>query len=224
MRVGQGGTGPGPHTPDGSAVELYEVTQARGEDELIHAAIEPHSSILELGCGTGRITRPLLALGHHVVAVDESAEMIVRVTGTETIRATIGDLRLGRTFDVVLMMSFLINVADDAERLRLLRTCAEHVRPGGSVLLQQEVPGTRHAPAVMEREHSKMVISDVEDLPDGAQAATLTHTIDGRTWSQRIITKNLSEDTLSTQLTEAGLHRTGYLTSDKMWLRAQPTG
>lgn len=222
MRVGQGGTGPGPHTPDGSAVELYEVTQAHGEDELIDAAIDPHSSILELGCGTGRITRPLLARGHHVVAVDESADMIARVTETETIRATIGDLRLGRKFDVVLMMSFLINVADDAERLRLLKTCAEHVRPGGSVLFQQEIPGTRHAPAVMEREHSKMVISDVEDRPDGTQAATLTHTIDGRTWSQRIVTKNLTEDALAAQLAEVGLQRTGYLTTNKMWVRAQP--
>jgi 2-polyprenyl-3-methyl-5-hydroxy-6-metoxy-1,4-benzoquinol methylase len=222
MRVGQGGTGPGPHTPDGSAVELYEVTPVHGEDELINAAIDPHSSILELGCGTGRITRPLLALGHDVVAVDESADMIAHVTETETIRATIGDLRLGRTFDVVLMMSFLINVADDTERLRLLRTCAQHVRPGGSVLLQQEIPGSRHAPAVMEREDSKMVISDVEDLPDGVQAATLTHTVNGRTWSQRILTKNLSEDTLSAQLAEVGLRRTGYLTPNKMWLRAQP--
>lgn len=222
MRVGQGGTGPGPHTPDGSAVELYELTRAHGEDELLNAAIDPGSSILELGCGTGRITRPLVAFGHQVVAVDESAEMIARVTGTETIRATIGDLRLERRFDVVLMMSFLINVADDAERLRLLRTCAHHVRPGGAVLLQQEIPGTRHAPATVEREHSTMVISDVEDLPDGVQAATLTHTIDGRSWSQRIVTKNLSEDALDAQLAEAGLRRTGYLTPDRMWVRAQP--
>jgi 2-polyprenyl-3-methyl-5-hydroxy-6-metoxy-1,4-benzoquinol methylase len=203
---------------------LYEVTSARGEDELIDGAIGAGSSILELGCGTGRITRGLLALGHRVVAVDESADMIARVAplGVETVCSTIGDLRLERRFDVVLMMSFLINVADDDERLRLLETCARHVRPGGSVLLQQEVPGHRHAPAVMGDEHRRMVVSDVEDLADGSQTATLTHTIDGRTWSQRIRTKNLPEDHLSAQLAQAGLTRTTYLTPDKSWLQAQP--
>ncbi|HZX01496.1 class I SAM-dependent methyltransferase [Kribbella sp.] len=219
MRVGQSGTGPGAHTRDGSAVELYEVTPTHGEDELIDAAIAPRSSILELGCGTGRITRPLLARGHRVVAVDESADMIARVTETETILSTIDELRLDRKFDVVLMMSFLINVADDAERVRLLRTCAHHVRPGGSVILQQEV--ARHAPAVLEDERRKLVIADVEDLPGGAQAATLTHIVKGRTWSPRIVTKYLSEDELTAQLAEAGLQLSGYLSADRMWVRAE---
>jgi len=222
MRVGQGGTGPGPHTPDGSAVELYEVTQTHGEDELINAAIDPGSSILELGCGTGRITRPLLALGHQVVAVDESPDMVARVPQTETICAGIGDLRLDRRFDVVLMMSYLINVADDEERLRLLRTCAHHVRPGGSVLLQQQIPGQLRGPAVMENEHRRLVISDVEELPGNRQAATLTHTIGDRSWSQRILTQNLSDEYLSAQLAEAGLTVTDYLTPDKSWVRARP--
>jgi SAM-dependent methyltransferase len=193
-----------------------------GEDALINAAIDPGSSILELGCGTGRITRPLLALGHRVVAVDESADMIARVTETETICSTIGDLRLDRRFDVVLMMSYLINVADDAERLRLLQTCAHHVRPGGSVLLQQQVPGMLRGPAVMTNEHRRMEVSDVEELPGNRQAAKLTYTIGDRTWSQRILTQNLSEERLTAQLTEVGLTLTDYLTPDKTWIRARP--
>ncbi|WP_406053314.1 class I SAM-dependent methyltransferase [Kribbella sp. NBC_00889] len=221
MRVGQGGTGPGPHTPDGSAIELYEATPAHGEDELINAAMEPGSSILELGCGTGRITRPLLALGHQVVAVDESPDMVARVTETETICSTIGDLRLDRHFDVVLMMSYLINVADDDERLRLLRTCAHHVRPRGAVLLQQQIPGMIRGTTVMENEHRRLVVSDVEELPGNRQAATLTHTIGDRSWSQRILTQNLSDDQLSAQLTEAGLTLADYLTPDKTWVRAR---
>ncbi|MDX2972141.1 class I SAM-dependent methyltransferase [Kribbella solani] len=224
MRVGQGGSGPGPHTPDGSAVELYEVTPVHGEDELIDGAIAPGSSVLELGCGTGRITRALTALGHHVVAVDESPDMIARVRApsVETICSTIGELRLERRFDLVLMMSYLINVADDAERLRLLRTCARHVRPGGSVILQQQTPGMLRGPVVMTSDRGTMVISDLEELPGGRQAAMLTHTVGGRSWSQRILTQNLTEDQLATQLAEAGLQRTRYLTPDQVWVVAQP--
>lgn len=223
MRVGQGGDGPGPHTPDGSAVELYELAPVTGEDEVINAAIAPGSSILELGCGTGRITRPLLALGHQVVAVDESPEMVARVPETETICSTIGDLRLDRQFDVVLMMSYLINVADDGERLWLLRSCAHHVRPGGSVLLQQQLPGMLHEPTVREKGNRRFVISDVEHLPRNMQAATLTHTVDGRSWSQRILTQNLTDEQLTAQLAEAGLTLAEYLTPDRTWIRARPT-
>lgn len=58
--------------------------------------------------------------------------------------------------------------------------------------------------------------------PGDVQAATLTHTIGGRSWSQRIVAENLTEDQLSAQLTEAGLTVTDYLTPDKTWVRARP--
>jgi len=201
---------------------MYAEGVAHGEDVLIDKAIDPHSSILELGCGTGRITRPLLARGHQVVAVDESAEMIARIPETETIEATIGELRLERRFDVVLMMSYLVNVADDAERLRLLRTCAHHVRPGGSVLIQQQLPRQLAEPVVLESERGRMEISEVEHLSGNRVAATLTHTIGERTWSQRVLTQNLTEEQLAGQLAEAGLRLAEYLTPDTSWVRATP--
>ena len=55
------GTGPGPITNDGCAVEFYALLPAFGEPEIVHAAVPPGASILELGCGTGRILRPLAA-------------------------------------------------------------------------------------------------------------------------------------------------------------------
>jgi len=97
--------------------------------------------------------------------------MVARVPETETICSTIGELRLDRRFDLVLMMSYLINVADEAERLRLLRTCAHHVRPGGSVLIQQQMPGMLQGPAVRENGNRRFVISDVEDRPGSAMPA-----------------------------------------------------
>jgi hypothetical protein len=77
-------------------------------------------------------------------------------------------------------------------------------------------------PAVMENDRRRLVVSDVEELPGNRQAATLTHTIGDRSWSQRILTQNLTEEQLSAQLTEAGLTLTDYLTPDKTWVRAQP--
>jgi SAM-dependent methyltransferase len=106
------GTGPGTITPDGCAVELYALLEATGEPAIVHAAVPAGASILELGAGAGRVTRPLVALGHPVVAVDESAEMLARVRGAETVRARIQELDLGRRFDAVLLASFLVNTDD----------------------------------------------------------------------------------------------------------------
>ncbi len=76
-----------------------------GEPAIVHEAAGPGASILELGCGAGRVTHPLIALGHPVVAVDESPEMLAHVRGAETVCARIQDLSLGRRFGAVLLAS-----------------------------------------------------------------------------------------------------------------------
>ncbi|MEQ0559408.1 class I SAM-dependent methyltransferase [Amycolatopsis sp. NEAU-NG30] len=82
-------------TADGSLVYLL---LPNGGLEIVHAAIPRGASILELGSGAGRVTHPLLALGHEVVAVDDSPSMLAHVRA-ETVCARIGDLDLGWTFD-----------------------------------------------------------------------------------------------------------------------------
>jgi SAM-dependent methyltransferase len=138
------GSGPGVITPDGCAVDFYALLPAMGEPELVHAAIPAGASILELGAGAGRMTHPLVALGHPVVAVDESPEMLAHIHGAETVNARIQALDLGRHFDAVLLASFMVNTADEALRQGFLRACRRHVRDHGRVLLQ------RHALAWFE--------------------------------------------------------------------------
>ncbi|SEP52108.1 hypothetical protein SAMN04489732_118204 [Amycolatopsis saalfeldensis] len=73
-----------------------------------------------------------MALGHRVVAVDDSPEMLAHVRGAETVCARIGDLRLGRRFDVVLLGSHLLNTPDPAQARALLATARRRGRrPGG---------------------------------------------------------------------------------------------
>ncbi|WP_344173481.1 class I SAM-dependent methyltransferase [Kribbella lupini] len=218
---GQGGSGPGAITPDGSPVELYVDAGAHGDDEVIAAAIPTYAEILELGCGTGRITRPLTARGHQVVAVDESPDMLAHVTTAGTVCSSIEDLRLDRRFDVVLMMSFLINAPDDAVRRRLLATCTHDVRADGVVVLQRHDRASFAEPRVLEREDHRLEIADVEHLPGDVDAATMTHTVAGRTWSQRVVVQNFTDEQLEALLAEAGLGKVDYLTPDHTWLTAQ---
>jgi SAM-dependent methyltransferase len=111
--------------PDGSPVELYALLPEIGEGELVAEAVRAGGSVLELGCGTGRITRQLVRLGFHVTAVDESAEMLAHVEGAETVCARIEELALARSFDAVVLASNLIN-SDPETRRAFLETCHRH--------------------------------------------------------------------------------------------------
>jgi 2-polyprenyl-3-methyl-5-hydroxy-6-metoxy-1,4-benzoquinol methylase len=120
-------------TPDGSPVDLYLLFPPAGEAERVHAAIDEGATVLDLGCGVGRIAHELIDLGHPVVAVDESREMLAHVRGAETVQAPIEDLDLGRRFPCVLLASHLVNTADAKRRRAFLETCARHVAGDGVV-------------------------------------------------------------------------------------------
>jgi hypothetical protein len=62
--------------PDGSPVEIYRRLPPGGEAELIHGGVAPGASILELGCGAGRVTHELLRLGQQ--ALREAGLQFVR--------------------------------------------------------------------------------------------------------------------------------------------------
>jgi SAM-dependent methyltransferase len=128
--------------PDGSPVELYLRLPPRGEAEIVDGVIEAGAEILELGCGVGRVTHELLRLGHPVVAVDESPEMLEHVRGATTVCSPIESLVLARRFSCVLLMSNLVNTTD-SQRDSFLATCARHVAPDGVVLIERHEPDWR---------------------------------------------------------------------------------
>ncbi len=151
------GTGPGVITPDGCAVDFYAQMAAMGEPAIVHEAIGPGAAVLELGSGTGRITHPLAGLGHPVVAVDESPEMLAHVHGAQTVCARIEDLELGRRFDAVLLASHLINTDDVTTRTALLDACRRHVSDDGCVVVQMHAPAWFETATESESERDGVV-------------------------------------------------------------------
>jgi SAM-dependent methyltransferase len=111
--------------PDGSPVGLYARLPEMGEGEVVAAVLPAGASLLELGCGAGRITRQLVRLGYRMTAVDESPEMLAHVHYAETVQAQIEGLELGRHFDAVLLASNLVN-AEPGRRRAFLSTCRRH--------------------------------------------------------------------------------------------------
>ncbi|GLW98739.1 class I SAM-dependent methyltransferase [Microtetraspora sp. NBRC 16547] len=219
------GTGPGPVTPDGCAVDYYAMLTPNGEPELIHAAIPEEASILELGAGAGRITHSLLALGHEVVAVDESPEMLAHIKGAETVPSPIQSLALPRKFDVVLLMSFVIETADDGMRQTFLRTCREHVADGGSVILQRKSPEWYDTvePFEREAEDGRVVrMTGISRPEPHLLRATMEYTVGDRRWTHTFVSRRLDDDFLAAELDAAGLTMSGFLEGNREWVSALP--
>jgi SAM-dependent methyltransferase len=220
----QTGTGPGVITPDGCAVDLYTLLPPMGEPGVVHAALPAGASILELGAGAGRVTHPLVALGHPVVAVDEAPEMLARVRGAETVRARIQDLRLRRRFDAVLLGSFLVNVADHGLRRRFLEACRVHVDDGGCVLVQRHPPSwfDQAAEGARTLDGITFRLRDLRRPGPGLLAATVEYQVGDRRWTQSFTAERLDQAALAAALAEAGLAVDAYLTGDGSWVRAVP--
>ncbi len=193
-------------TPDGSPVPLYRRLSAGEEPRIVHESIGPASTILELGAGAGRVTHPLIALGHSVVAVDESAEMLRWINDAATVAAPIEGLDLGREFDAVLLGSHLVNTADDGQREEFLRTCARHVSPAGVVLIEHHAADWADTAAESSTNRDGVAISltELRRHPPFV-SAVMVYEVEGRVFRQRFTARVLSMEGLADELERAGL-------------------
>lgn len=223
VREGHQGTGPGAITPDGCAVELYARLSVGTEPDVVASAVPPGAHILELGCGAGRVTHPLIERGFTVTAVDESPDMLEQVRGAHrTVCSTIEALDLGETFDVVMLGSFLVHAAEVAVRQALLDSCVRHLAPGGCVLIQREgadwhddVPRERVAPGG----YTVRIVSS-EPVGDGVRSVYAEYEFPDVTWTQTFLSRPLGRDEFEAALAVAGLTVDAYLTDDGVWVRA----
>ena len=207
-------------TPDGSPVELYVRLRPAGEPELIASVLPPGASVLELGCGTGRIADALAALGHPTTGVDQSAAMLAHVGRATPVQADIEDLDLGRRFNAVVLASHLVNTADPAQRRAFLATCARHVDPRGVVVVE------RHDPAwaaqvddgpLGERDGVRFALEGVMRNGDRL-SATSVYVIDGRELWHRWTAQILDDAALDRELAAVGLARVRFLDPEATWV------
>src|SRR3954452_7763920 len=92
--------------------ERFRALAARGDDvhgeaTFVAGLVDPPATVLDAGCGTGRVAVRLAALGYDVVGVDVDASMLAEA-GAEAPdldwrAADLATMDLGREFDVVLV-------------------------------------------------------------------------------------------------------------------------
>ena len=110
---------------------------APGILEFLTPVLAQRGLVLELGAGTGLLTRELVAAGHRVIATDASAAMLdvarelVGESGAELRQLTLPDDPVP-TADAIVAIGHPLNYLPDSAAIdRTLVAIAEALRPGG---------------------------------------------------------------------------------------------
>jgi len=117
------------------------------------AALAGDGAALELGIGTGRIAVPLARRGIPVHGIDLSEAMVERLRakpGADEIDVTLGDFAttsVDRRFRVAyLVFNTIMNLTTQDEQVACFRNVAAHLEPGGSFVVEVQVPDLQRLP------------------------------------------------------------------------------
>lgn len=126
--------------------------------ERIHRLAGDGARILELGVGTGRLALPLAALGHQVVGLDSSQDMLDRLGTNAAVAAAApghaggavegvrGDVADGTAWPagpfqvVVAAFNLVCNVTDPAAQAAMFGQAHASLHPGGFLIVEAFVP------------------------------------------------------------------------------------
>lgn len=211
-------------TRDGSPLAVYLAVPPGDTAAVVATVRPPPATVLELGAGAGRETRPLVGCGYDVTAVDDSPAMLAHVTGARTVLGDLFTLDLARRFDVVLAGSHFVDDADPARRAALLATCARHVASDGVVLVERYDPSWTADPATYDGDVGpvSVVFEVLSREPGDVTAARLRYSLLGRSWSQEFRFTRVTERSLADDAQAHGLEVAGVHGEDATWVSLRP--
>lgn len=134
--------------------DVYDSVYSYVRDDIpfyVDEALAAGGPVLELGCGTGRVTIPIAAAGVDIIGVDSSPAMLAvarrkaaALPQAERLRFVEGDMRdlgLGQKFSLVIIpfRGFLALMTVE-DQMSALTSISSHLAPGGRLVFDVFVP------------------------------------------------------------------------------------
>ncbi len=123
-------------------VNIDDLPQRRCENAFLFKHLSADDEVLEVGCGNGFLTQDLRQRVSHVDGFDFAENMISRAKDTygETnnkfwVGSVLDPNAASKTYDAVVCVRVLINLANVEEQVAAIRNMAKWVKPGGKLLL-----------------------------------------------------------------------------------------
>lgn len=168
---------------------LYREKNYAGEAKYASALFAPPlgMDILEIGCGTGRFTEQLLALGWNPHGLDVSSEMLeiarTRIpSSTPLICADARSFQINKQFPAVISLFHVFSyLTTDADLLAAFNTVREHLAPGGTFVFDVwHGPGVVASPPgnptkIVSDEDWNISRKTVSKMLDGARVSVEFH-------------------------------------------------
>ena len=134
-----------------------------GEAALVAALVPGSASVLDAGCGTGRVAIELNRRGHAVVGVDADGAMLeaARAKAPDLIwvHGDLADPGLdfdGRTFDVVVMAGNVLIFVPPGTEGQVIDNVARWLRPGGLLVTGYSLRPDANDDAFGPRQHDTL--------------------------------------------------------------------
>lgn len=112
-----------------------EGADLHGEARLLDALLAPRSTVLDAGCGTGRLGAELARRGHQVTAVDLDPVLVAaarKQVGITVHQADLAELDLPNApFDAVVVAGNVLVYLAPGSEAQVLSRLAAHLAPGG---------------------------------------------------------------------------------------------
>ncbi|WP_298183179.1 class I SAM-dependent methyltransferase [Saccharomonospora sp.] len=169
---------------------MYPGEDTLGAIEFLASLAGPEGRVVEFGAGTGRLAIPLAERGLEVYAIEASPSMLDNLherdagNKVKTVCADFAEHVVGDGFDLCyIACNTLFMVVDSERQIEVLRRAAEHLKPGGRLVVEVYDPTPIHRfdkPNVQIRHLTPdRVMIDHMDVDQLEQLLVQVHTVIG---------------------------------------------
>jgi SAM-dependent methyltransferase len=173
-----------PYDPIARLYDPWSASVVEDVEFYVEEAVASGGPVVELACGTGRISVPVAKAGVRVIGVDASAGMLGVAREYAAAEGVELDLRLGDMREppveeqvplVLIPFRSLLHMTTEADRLRALRAAHGLLRPGGRLVFDVFAPSPEDVDEThgrwLEREQA---IFERADWDQGQRTLTLS--------------------------------------------------